>query len=245
MSILPAFRVGAAVKHGSLTVFPLFADAPAKPADYRLSAEALADGSVTVEEVSEGGSVPQLTVFNKSDKPVLFLEGEELRGAKQNRVLNTTVLVPAGARTAVPVSCVEQGRWRYKSKEFGSSGTHASSKLRSVLKASVSRSASRGDGHGSDQGAVWQEVSRQMSSLGASSATMSMADTYDSFKDRTAEFQTSLGYIEGATGLAVAIGGAVVSIDVFDSPITCAKVWPRLLTGVIMDAVETKESEHV
>ena len=44
---------------------------------------------MTVEEVSEGGSVPNLFVENKGDIRVLFLEGEQLIGAKQNRVLNS------------------------------------------------------------------------------------------------------------------------------------------------------------
>ena len=43
-----------------------------------------------ITEVSEGGSVPELRVVNKGDARILVLDGEELRGAKQNRVLNTT-----------------------------------------------------------------------------------------------------------------------------------------------------------
>jgi hypothetical protein len=30
----------------------------------------------------------------------------------------------------------------------------------------------------------------------------------------------------------------VVSVDLFDRPLTCRKVWDRLLTGVVMDALE-------
>jgi ARG and Rhodanese-Phosphatase-superfamily-associated Protein domain len=72
----------------------------------------------TVEEVSEGGSVPDLLVTNLGGSRVLFLEGEELRGAKRNRVLNTSVLVAAHSKTRIPVRCVEQGRWRYRSRHF-------------------------------------------------------------------------------------------------------------------------------
>jgi hypothetical protein len=49
--------------------------------------------------------------------------------------------------------------------------------------------------------------------------------------------------VEGATGLAVAVGGKVVSVDVFDKPATCCKVWDRLLTGVILDALESGATE--
>ncbi|MBY0457883.1 MAG: hypothetical protein K2V38_11135, partial [Gemmataceae bacterium] len=168
MVAIPSVRVGQVVNHDKLSVFPLFLEAPSAPA-YRLSEEALADGSAVVEEVSDGGSVPNLAVNNTGDALVLFVEGQELRGAKQNRVLNTSVLVAAKTKTVLPVSCVEQGRWRYVSKEFAASEFHGSSKLRAVLRRSVNHSTMSGGGHTSDQGAVWTEVSRQMTSLGATS----------------------------------------------------------------------------
>ena len=233
---LPQMRVADPIRHESLTLFPLLAE-PVGSVDYLLSDEAMASGSVTVEEVGEAGSVPSLVVSNRADRPVLFLEGEELRGAKQNRVLNTSVLVAAG-RTAIPVSCVEQGRWRYVSRHFSPSGMHSSPKLRHVLKKSVSRSAEEGRGHGSDQMGVWKEVGRQMASLGSQSPTAAMADTYAAYQARLDEFRGRLKYVEGASGLAVAVGGKVVSVDLFDKPGTCRKVWDRLLTGVVMEALE-------
>lgn len=244
MPTFPEVRAGEPVRHESLTVVPLFAPPGGGAADYLLSDEALATGAVTVEEVSESGSVPTLVVDNKGDRLVLFLEGEELRGAKQNRVLNTSVLAPAVARSPIPVSCVEQGRWRYQSRHFGHAGSHASPKMRHVLKSSVTRSAAAGRGHSSDQREVWKEVGRQMESLGAESPTMAMADTYEAHRARLDEYRQRLAYPEGATGLAVAVGGKVVSVDLFDKPATCRKVWDRLLSGMIMEALEAKPAEE-
>ena len=116
--VLPKLRVGDPVRHEALAVFPLFAEANGH-VEYRLSDEALADEQILVEEVSEGGSVPDLLVENKGDQRVLFLEGEELVGAKQNRILNTSVLVAAHSKIKIPVSCVEQGRWGYSTRHFG------------------------------------------------------------------------------------------------------------------------------
>lgn len=237
MPAFPEVRVGDPVGHEGLTAFPLFTD-DHRGVSYLLSDEAISDGSVTVEEVGEAGSVPNLLVDNRADALVLFLEGEELRGAKQNRVLNTSVLVAARTKMKIPVSCVEQGRWRYQSKYFGSGGSHSSSKLRHILKKSVSRSVQEGRGHGSDQVEVWGEVERQMCALGSQSPTSAMADTYGAYQARLAEFRDRLKYVEGAAGLAVAVGGKVVSVDLFDKPATCRKVWDRLLTGVVMDALE-------
>src|SRR5262249_57978834 len=98
--------------------------------------------------------------------------------------------------------------------------------------------------HGSDEGEVWTEVGRQMHSLGAESATAAMADTYEAYRHRLAEFQGHLKYAEGATGLAVAVGARVVCVDLFDKPSTCRKVWDRLLTGVVLDALEAGPMEE-
>jgi hypothetical protein len=237
MPTFPEARIGDPVAHGALTVFPLFAESPS-PVRYALADEAIAAGSLTVEEVNQAGSVPDLVVENRLDCPVLFLEGEELRGAKQNRVLNTSVLVAAASKATIPVSCVEEGRWRYTSRRFGPGGTHASYKLRHVLKRSVERSSREGQGHRSDQGEVWKEVSRQMASLGSTSPTGAMADTYESHRESLAEFRSRLGYVNGAVGLAVAPGAKVVCVDLFDKPATCGKVWDRLLSGFVLDALE-------
>jgi hypothetical protein len=237
MLTLPEVRIGAPIRHEALTVFPLYTES-GSPVDYLLADEAIAAGKVAVEEVGTAGSVPNLLVSNQSDSRILFIEGEELRGAKQNRVLNTSVLVAARSKTTIPVSCVEQGRWRYRTHQFGSSGSHSSSKLRRILKKTVSDSALQGQGHGSDQSQIWGEVARQMESLGSSSDTLAMSATYDAYSGHTAEFQQRLTYAEGATGLAVAVGNTVVAIDLFDQPATCRKAWSRLLSGVVLDALE-------
>jgi len=146
----PEITVGEPICWEGLAVFPLFAQAGGR-LEYRLSDEAMAEGTVSVEEISEAGSVPNLLVENKGSTRVLFLEGEELIGAKQNRILNTTVLVAAGSKTRIPVSCVERGRWGYRSPKFGSGGTHSPSRLRRILKGSVTAALSAGRGHTSDQ----------------------------------------------------------------------------------------------
>ena len=233
-------QVGEAVRYERLSVFPLFTK-PNGGVDYQLSDEAIGAGSVTVEEVDQAGSVPDLTVENQGDTRVLFLEGEELVGAKQNRVLNCSVLIAAKSKIKIPVSCVEQGRWGYKSRRFGSSGLHTFSSLRYVLKASVTRSSRAKRGHRSDQGEVWEEVARRQELLGTASPTGAMSDTYDSFKDRIAEFQQKLSYSPGASGMAVAVGEKVVAVDLFDKPSTCRKVWNRLLTGFVLDALAAQE----
>ncbi len=236
MFTVPAIRIGEPIRHESLTVFPLFAE-PHGQLDYLLSDEALQAGTVTVQEVSEGGSVPDLLVENSGDIRVLFLEGEELVGAKQNRILNTSVLLPARSKIKIPVSCVERGRWAYKSRHFGSEGRHSPSKLRHALKTSVSESLIGGMGHRSDQGKVWEEVDKQQATLGVSSQTAALADSFEAHQRQIDHYAEQFQHPEGAAGLAVAVGDKIVAVDLFDNPATCRKVWRRLLSGFILDAV--------
>jgi hypothetical protein len=188
--------------------------------------------------------VPELQVENLSDSPVLFIEGEELIGAKQNRVLNTSVLAAAHSKLRIPVSCVEQGRWSFTSRRFSSSGRSPSSKLRRVLKESVTMSLKRDRAHASDQGEVWAEVARQQSSLGVASMSVAMSDTYAAYEKTLAETREKLAPAPDAVGVAFAVGGKVASIDIFDKPETCEAVWPRLATGVLMESLESPASAH-
>ena len=65
-----------------------------------------------------------------------------------------------------------------------------------------------------------------------------MADTFETYGDRLAQYREQLKYVEGATGVAVAIGKKVVALDLFDKASTCRKVWDRLLSGFVLDALE-------
>ncbi len=239
---LPKTRVGNPVSCEALTVFPLFSENGGSNVPYVLSDEAIADDSVNVTEVSEGGSVPDLLVENRGDSRVLFLEGEELVGAKQNRVLNISVLIGAQTKTRVPVSCVEQGRWGYKSRKFGSSRRSSPSHLRYILKKSSYASVRAKRGHRSDQGQVWQEVQRKQRALGTRSPTSALSDSFEALQDKAQRYQEDLRPVENAVGMVVALGGKIVGIDLFDKPSTCTRVWGRLLTGLVLDALETRSS---
>jgi len=97
--------------------------------------------------------------------------------------------------------------------------------------------------HRSDQGEVWQEVQKKQAAFGIGSATSAMSDTYDNLADKMKDYRDQLKYPEGAVGVAVALGSNVVSVDLFDKPVTCQKAWDRLLSGLILDALEVKAED--
>src|SRR6266566_5768997 len=111
-------EIGQASQIRNLKLFPLIRRNASQPLDYLLLEDGIAQGKVRVTELSGGGSVPELSITNTAELPVLLVDGEELVGAKQNRVLNLTILVPAKHTMAIPVSCVEAGRWKMESTDL-------------------------------------------------------------------------------------------------------------------------------
>jgi len=160
--LLATLLTGEPVTHGALGVIPLLAPNLDDP-DWLTLEEAGDHARVT--EVSEAGSVPFLQVANEAGRRLLLLDGEELIGAKQNRILNTTVLVAAHTEVTIPVSCVEQGRWGYRGRQFRPGDASLYASLRARKAAHVSQSVRAGRGHRADQGEVWAHLAERASQL--------------------------------------------------------------------------------
>jgi ARG/rhodanese/phosphatase superfamily protein len=74
----------------------LLNDAILPAVDLESLEDALAAGTLAITEVSAEGQVSELRVKNSGENPVLILDGEELSGAKQNRIVNVTIVAPTG-----------------------------------------------------------------------------------------------------------------------------------------------------
>jgi len=105
-------------------------------------------------------------------------------GAKQNRILNLTVLAPANKTIVIPVSCVEAGRWRAESAEFASAGRAHYSAGRARKAAHVTESLRSTGSRRSDQGAVWADISEKAVRMDAVSDTGAAAALYETHQAR-------------------------------------------------------------
>lgn len=228
-------KLGEPLRHAAMSVFPLFS-ASVPELRYELASSAMKRGAIRVEELNWGGQVSKLLVHNRGPKPALFLEGETLHGAKQNRALNVSVLVPEGS-TTVPVSCVEQGRWSYRSRDFRHGDMHVSAKMKYGMKQSVLEAIRRRKGYQADQSEVWGRVSEYMAAHRAPSETHDYAEVHRRTEGAREGYEKAFRYPEGCTGFVVSVGGQVVSLDLFGSASVCAEVWSGALSGHAMDAL--------
>ena len=107
---LRSLHPGKSLVMDGLALVPLHTRSAPPSLDYMTLAEAYATGDVIVSEKSIA-SVPTLLLVNRCSVPIFILDGEEIVGGRQNRVVNTTLLIPAQCEFELDVTCVEQGRW--------------------------------------------------------------------------------------------------------------------------------------
>jgi len=234
----PGFRLGTPQTAGRLTLLPVFCDGPGL--EYVTLAEAQKEGTVEVTEVDAAGTVSTLQVKTSSKVPVLVIDGEVLVGLKQNRVLNTTILVPAETTLEIPVSCVEAGRWRHATSKASRTDYALSPKLRAMKRRSVTTSARAFGTFVADQGAVWRGVASHLGELGVDSDTLAYSDIE---KQRGPEIEDRLRQLQpetGQSGVLAYVDGEPVALDLFDRPSTLARLWQGLIGSYIAESLIPK-----
>ncbi len=220
----------------NLGVVPLLFPGNGGP-EYMTLKEALERGAMIVTEVSEGGSVPELKVINKGDAAVLLLDGEELVGAKQNRVLNTTILVGAHMEAVIPVSCTEHGRWSYTSREFMDSDVVMYAKARREKARDVTMNLKTSAGYRSNQGAVWEGIEEMRMNAEVSAPTGAMKDVFEQKALDLNEYIEAIPLIPGQNGMMVFINGAIVGFDILSRSAAYASLHTKLLKSYAMEAL--------
>ncbi len=229
-SFYSRLSVGKPAVHGNLAFYPVYLPGGGeKLGDVLTMAEAADTGKFKIAELEEGASVNNLAVHNDTDKHVVMLAGEMIRGAKQDRIISYDTVIPPGGKFDVDAFCVEAGRWTEVSEHF----THK----KEMAPASV-RATAQGK---QDQGQVWAEVSKVNADRGTVTGTDALTASYDD-----PEFQADVKKYEKAladfakkkevVGVIVVAEGEVKAGDVFANHDLFVAVWPGLLTSYAMDA---------
>jgi ADP-ribosylglycohydrolase len=228
--------IGSRQSFRNLSVYPLISTTEGGAVSYRLLDEAITEGKVSITEVSEAGHVPELAFANHGDRPVLLIDGQELRGARQNRTLNITILAEPGSELIIPVACVERGRWAYREQHLQSSEEILFSSARAERTRAVSESMRRKTGARADQQRLWQMIDEQLRSAKSSSETDNMADLYESNRDRLASYCQAFTWLPNQAGAVFAIDGKPVAVELFDSPTTFRNHFDKILRSFAVDA---------
>lgn len=195
---------------------------------------------LTIEEILQSGKgrleeidtpdINEIEFENKSDRPVLFLDGEEVIGAMQNRIIANSHMVNAHLTENIPVVCVEEGRW----DEIGGFKTgHCSyPHLRAVLLRSRYRKIDI-------QKTIWKEISRKLTVTKTQSATSSMHDIYENLNDEVARYIEGFSHLNHSTiGFIGSAGSSILGCDLFQNPRMYQKFEQKLIRSYALDAIE-------
>ena len=242
---LEQLKVGRKQSYKNLALYPLLSTYSVG-LEYLLLDEALSENLIEIVEKDSDGSVPELKVVNKSQKMILILDGEELVGAKQNRIVNTTILVKGNGTMVIPVSCVEHGRWSYDSPRFHSQERMMSSNLRAMKSEQVNFSVRDFGEFRSDQSAIWDGIAEKATRMGAPSPTGAMAAMYDKERPAIEEYVKPFHLIDSQVGAIFMINGKVAGLDAFGKPGTFSNVFKKLLESYALDAIDwyDPDKEH-
>ena len=227
------FNVGEPKQKNNIVVF--FLSSKEKMKDNFLAfPDALKNNLTEVEEVNEG-FVGNLKVSNKSDQKLLILGSEILVGnkLKQNRVVNETVLISENSTIMLKVSCCEKNRW---SPAVAENLSVSESLLFSKLRTDNATDLYNSKKNNLDQYRVWDEIDEKLEEYNAKSFTSSVEGIYKKRRNNVEEIVQSFQPGDNDTGVVLAIGSRLISLDFFSSNKMLKVYLPGLIRSVALDS---------
>ncbi len=182
---------------------------------------------VNVKEC-EQSTVNTIIVENKSVVPLLLIDGEEIVGGDQNRIIDATILIAPQSEKKIPVDCTEHGRWGYKS-EFKQSAHIANYRTR-LAKHHAYRN------NDSVQQAVWDSINDLEMSRSFSSPTQAMSESYENAKADLNEFLDAFNIVDGQSGIAVLVDGEIKGFEVFLNSEIYKEYHEKILKSYLINA---------
>ncbi len=138
------------------------------------------------------------------------------------------------------MSCVEEGRWAARSAAFAAADATAYPELRRrkaelLLADPLAR--------GLAQHAVWAKVSAKVDRLQAAAPTRAQADIFTSRDDELRALRHAFPLVDGQSGAVFALGPNTVTLDYVSQPHAFQLLYPKLLDGYLLDAIERLDGE--
>ncbi|MDD4955927.1 MAG: hypothetical protein PHP17_07825 [Candidatus Omnitrophica bacterium] len=240
-NFIETLEVGSPVNYQNLTIIPVYATRVYDNTNYTTLDEALNRGWLTISEMG-GGNVNEVMISNHSGRYIYIMGGEILTGCRQDRIVSKDVLIgPRRYNVRVPVYCVEEGRWTAESDRFYSKNNLGTHRLRAVAQKAEYNA----------QSSIWDSVRGFNSSLSVRSHTQAYQDAYEDrgVRSRVVAYEEKLQYVPGlnrdTVGVVVAVGGEIVSADIFANPQIFKKLWPKILRSSAFSTINCTRGGYV
>ena len=184
-------------------------------------------GLVEVKEC-DTSQVNTVIVKNHSVTPLILIDGEEIIGGDQNRIVNSTILIDAESEMKIPVSCSEKHRWAFKS-EFKQSDYIANYKTRRA-KEYASRVSS------SFQDVIWSSIDSLEMEQDFASPTSAMDGSYENIKAAHNQIIKQFKIIDGQTGVLIMVDGQFTGFELFLNSEIYREFHEKILKSYLIDS---------
>lgn len=223
----------------NMTVVPILSDTNT-PFDILDLKEGLKIGLVKIEEC-DNSNIEQVKLKNNSISPLILLDGEEIAGSLQNRIISQTMIIAPKSEIKIPVNCSEKGRNTYKS-EFHYSNYMANSNTR--RKKVYNKNKLR-------QNVVWSSIDDLEKDKNTCSKTNALRDSYEKNKYDIDSYLKHFKMENNQIGV-ICIVENKVGLEIFNNHSLYEKYNEMLLRSYIIDSsnkekinISNKELENI
>jgi len=212
---------------------------PFKPAGPAIEKEGL-----IIKEFQEEGVVSKLLAINSTADFLLLTDMDILKGAKQNRVVNTSVLIAPNSKSELDVSCVEKYRWTYTSPSFKMSPQAMDFNLRSAKASKISNRISGVTGEENLQSRVWNMINDQVTESRMENRTQDYEKYLESERKKNWS-ERQIQPEKSCNGLAVMMNKQIVTCDLFGNRDVFRHYFPKLKDAALMYEMPAKKDKPV
>lgn len=238
---IESFTIGDSIEVDRFVVFPIFAEEKTK--NFITLDEAMKKHLVKITEVDSAGSVPAVRVINFAKKFLVIFVGEILVGAKQNRVVNTTIVVKPHSEIVIPVSCIEEGRWSYDREDFSDYDSYVYSQLRREILRDVNLSLKKQKSFYATQGKIWDLVDEKLQDLNVESPTRSLSEAYNANRLGIKSFVRKFKTLKDQIGAIIFTNGRFQVMEVCSNPEVFKKIYPKLIKSIYLDELKSLDKK--
>lgn len=221
-----------------LTIIPLKAET-SNTIDFLTLNKGFDLGLVEVREC-EVEDVNNVIITNNAVTPLILIDGEEIIGAKQNRIVNKTLIVPPKTKMKISVSCTEKERWSYKNNHicnFEQSDYIANSNTRRAKASALDEC--------SFQYKVWDSIDTFSKRCSIKPKTSAMADCYEDFSKSQDEYLNHFKLSNGQTGLIAIIDNEIIGVEIFTSHEIYENYHDKIIRSYIIDSLDFEDNASV
>ena len=209
--------------------------------DYLTLKRGIKAGFVEITEC-QVSTVGTVLAKNNSNIPLILIDGDEIIGAKQNRIMNRSLIIPPRTAMEVSVSCTEQGRWHYgrgNDINFSQRDDIISFDCSEEAADFSTRRAKSADlfENRSCQSTVWDSINDLEMRTSFKSSTSALHDNFINHRPRLNEYLKNFRVEYGQSGAIFIINGQIKGLELFANPSIYQDYHEKIFRSYIMEAI--------